>query len=94
MNKKIRIGALISGGGSNLQSIIESCEAGKINGKMVFVGSDNPNAGGLERARKYGIDAWVVNYRSIIQGFRKAPDSVKLPDDFDLQEVYSVCTRV
>jgi phosphoribosylglycinamide formyltransferase-1 len=89
MSKKIRIGALISGGGSNLQSIIDSCETGEIDGEMVFVGSDNPDAGGLERARKHGIDIWVVNYRSIIQGFGKAPDSIRLPDDFNLQEMLS-----
>ncbi len=34
MGKKIRIGALISGSGTNLQAIIDSCESGKIDGKM------------------------------------------------------------
>ena len=48
MDKKIRIGALISGGGSNLQAIMDACETGKVNGKVVFVGSDNPAAGGLD----------------------------------------------
>ena len=38
MKSKIRIGALISGGGTNLQAIIDACEAGRIPGKMVFVG--------------------------------------------------------
>ncbi len=37
MGKKIRIGALISGGGTNLQAIIDSCESGTIDGEMVFV---------------------------------------------------------
>ncbi|MFH1673561.1 MAG: phosphoribosylglycinamide formyltransferase, partial [Pseudomonadota bacterium] len=40
---KIRIGALVSGGGTNLQAIIDACEAGRINGQVVFVGSDNPD---------------------------------------------------
>jgi len=34
MGKKIRIGALISGSGTNLQAIIDSCESGMIDGKM------------------------------------------------------------
>ncbi|MBU1570391.1 MAG: phosphoribosylglycinamide formyltransferase, partial [Proteobacteria bacterium] len=49
MENHIRVGALISGGGTNLQAIIDSCESGKIDGKMVFVGSDNPDAKGLGR---------------------------------------------
>ncbi|MBE9521012.1 MAG: phosphoribosylglycinamide formyltransferase, partial [Proteobacteria bacterium] len=47
MKKIIRIGALISRGGTNLQAIIDACESGRIDGKMVFVGSDNPEARGL-----------------------------------------------
>jgi phosphoribosylglycinamide formyltransferase-1 len=38
MRKEIKIGVLISGGGSNLQAIIDACEAGSIQGKVVFVG--------------------------------------------------------
>lgn len=89
MDKKIRIGALISGSGTNLQAIIDSCESGKIDGKMVFVGSDNPDAYGLERAAKHKIPTFVVNYRSIIQAYRKEPDKVVIPDDFDLEDVLS-----
>jgi hypothetical protein len=40
MVEKIRIGALISGGGTNLQAIIDACEDGRIDGEMAFVGSD------------------------------------------------------
>jgi phosphoribosylglycinamide formyltransferase-1 len=53
MSNKINIGALISGGGTNLKAIIDSCESGKIDGEMVFVGSDNPEARGLERGKKH-----------------------------------------
>ncbi len=61
MAKKINIGALISGGGSNLQAIIDACESGGIDGKMVFVGSDNPEAQGLERGVKHKIPTFAVN---------------------------------
>ncbi|RZB34796.1 MAG: phosphoribosylglycinamide formyltransferase 1 [Desulfobacteraceae bacterium Eth-SRB1] len=87
MNKTIRIGALISGGGTNLQAIIDACESGRIDGKMVFVGSDNPEARGLERGVKHMIPTFVVNYKSIIQGYKKNPEQVVLPDDFDMDDM-------
>ena len=89
MNKKIRIGALVSGGGTNLQAIIDSCESGKIDGKMVFVGSDNPDVFGLERAGRHGIPTFVVDYRSIIRSFKKEPEKITLPKDFDMNDVLS-----
>jgi len=89
MGKKISIGALISGGGTNLQAIIDACESGRIDGKMVFVGSDNPEARGLERGVKHKIPTFVVNYKSIIQDYKKEPEQVILPDDFDLNDILS-----
>jgi len=87
MKNKIRIGALISGSGTNLKAIIDSCKSGKIDGKVVFVGSDNPNAKGLERSKKQKIPTFIVNYTSIIQNFNKNPKKIKIPDDFDLDDV-------
>lgn len=87
MKKKIRIGALISGGGTNLQAIIDSCEAETIHGDLVFVGADTPNAGGLERARKHHIPTFVVDYKALISQFKAAPEKAHMPSDFDLEEV-------
>lgn len=87
MNKKVRIGALISGGGTNLQAIIDACESGAIDGEMVFVGSDNPDAKGLERAENHGIPTLVVDYRYIIREYKAAPEKALLPDDLDLQDI-------
>jgi len=89
MSKKIRIGALISGGGTNLRAIIDACEKGKIEGQMVFVGSDNPHAAGLERAARRGIPTFVVYYNSIIQQYKKASQKFSPPQDFDLVEAVS-----
>jgi phosphoribosylglycinamide formyltransferase-1 len=89
MGKKISIGALISGGGSNLQAIIDACESGRIDGKMVFVGSDNPEARGIERGVKHKIPTFVVNYKTIIQDYKKEPEQVILPDNFDLDDILS-----
>jgi len=87
LNRKIQIGALISGGGTNLQAIIDACNGGRINGQMVFVGSDSPDAGGLERANRDNLATFVVDYQSIIREFNKDPQERKVPEDFDLDEL-------
>jgi len=85
--RKLRIGALISGGGTNLQAIIDACETGGIDGKMLFVGSDNPEAYGLERAKNHKIDTFIVDYASIIRSYRQDPKKVDVPADFDLAAI-------
>jgi len=87
LDKKIRIGALISGSGTNLQAIIDACQSGKIDGYMVFVGSDNAKAYGLKRARKNNIATFVVDYESIIRKFRRYPQDVVMPEDLDLDDL-------
>jgi phosphoribosylglycinamide formyltransferase-1 len=89
MVRKIRIGALISGGGTNLQAIIDSCDNEKIDGQMVFVGSDDSEARGLQRAREKDIPTFVVDYDSIIREFRKESGKAVLPDDFDFKEIFT-----
>ncbi|MBT8351124.1 MAG: phosphoribosylglycinamide formyltransferase [Deltaproteobacteria bacterium] len=89
MDRNFNIGALISGSGTNLQAIIDSCETGKIKGKLAFVGSDNPDAKGLERARRHKIPTFVVDYSSIIKRFGRKPDKAMLPDDFNFDNLLS-----
>ncbi|MTI66802.1 MAG: phosphoribosylglycinamide formyltransferase [Firmicutes bacterium] len=57
----VKIGVLISGGGTNLQSLIDSINDGNINGEIVLVISDNKKAYGLKRAEKNGIDNMYIN---------------------------------
>lgn len=58
---KTRIAVLISGSGTNLQSIIDKSESGDLPARVVCVISDKENAFGLERARKHRIPAFYVN---------------------------------
>lgn len=53
----LNIAVCVSGGGTDLQSIIDACEAGKINGEIRLVISNRKKAYGLERARLHGIQA-------------------------------------
>lgn len=55
------IAVLVSGGGTNLQSIIDATEVGEINGQIKVVISNKENAYGLERARKHNIEAVFEN---------------------------------
>ena len=89
MGKKIRIGVLISGSGSNLQAIIDACKTGDISGQLAFIGSDNPSAYGLKRAAKNHIPSFVVDYPAVIRQFKENPSKISLPADFDLDELIS-----
>ncbi len=58
---QIKIGVLISGGGTNLQSIIDKIDEGYINGEIVAVISNKKDAYGLKRAEKNGIDNYYID---------------------------------
>lgn len=56
-----RIAVLCSGGGSNLQALIDAVEAGKIDGEIVLVISNASKAYALTRAENHGIPAIFVS---------------------------------
>lgn len=58
----LRIVACVSGGGTNLQALIDRIEDGTIGGaQIVKVISNNPGVFALERAKKHGIEGCVVS---------------------------------
>lgn len=60
----IKIAVLVSGGGTNLQALIDAEKAEKIeNGRIALVVSSNPNAFALERASRAGIQTAVLRRR-------------------------------
>jgi len=87
MARKINVGTLISGGGTNLQAIIDACANNDIDAKIIFTGSDNPGVKGLDRAQKAGIDTFVVDYSQIIKQSKNGISDNDLPDDFDIEEI-------
>ena len=57
-----RIAVLVSGGGTNLQALIDAEKSGKLkSGELALVVSSNPNAYALERAKDAGIPAVTVS---------------------------------
>ena len=63
---KKRIAVLVSGGGTNLQALLEAEAAGQIpHGEIALVISNNPGAYALERARNFGVPAGVINKKEL-----------------------------
>jgi len=62
--KLLNIGVLVSGSGTNLQSIIDACAAGKLKGRVACVISNKADAFALERARRAGIPALHLDHRA------------------------------
>ncbi len=59
---KTKIAVLVSGGGTNLQALLDAQNAGKIpSGEIVLVLSNNPKAYALERAKQHGVEAIVLS---------------------------------
>jgi phosphoribosylglycinamide formyltransferase-1 len=63
LSKKLRLGVLASGNGSNLQAIIDRCREGELPAEVVLVLSNKSQAGALTRARKAGIATLVIDHR-------------------------------
>jgi phosphoribosylglycinamide formyltransferase-1 len=63
MLKKVGIGVLVSGSGSNLQSIIDHIEAGTLDAEIRVVLSNNPEAYALERCKKHQIPSVFIDHR-------------------------------
>lgn len=61
----LNIAVFVSGGGTNLQALIDAQDRGEIkNGRITFVLASNEGAYALERAKKAGIESTVVNRKS------------------------------
>ena len=67
-----KIAVMISGSGSNLEAIVKACNAKNIDGEIVYVISNNPDAYGIERAKKYNIPVKIIDHKNY-----------KNRDDFD-----------
>ena len=55
-----RLAVMVSGGGTDLQSVIDGVQSGKIPGKIAVVISSRPGVYALERAKKAGIPGVVI----------------------------------
>ncbi|KPJ53909.1 phosphoribosylglycinamide formyltransferase [candidate division TA06 bacterium DG_24] len=61
ITRRLPVGVLASGRGSNLQALIDHIEAGRLDAEIRVVVSDVKDAQALERARRHGIDACYID---------------------------------
>ena len=75
---KTRIAVLVSGGGTNLQALLEAETVGKIpHGEIALVLSNNPNAYALERAKNFGVPGAVVTKKECGGSQEKFEDTIQ-----------------
>src|ERR1043166_1347330 len=63
MARRLPIGVLISGSGTNLQAIIDAIEAKKLDAEIRLVLSNRADAYGLTRAKKHGLRTEVLDHK-------------------------------
>jgi len=63
MARKLQLGVLASGSGTNLQSILDACASQSIDAEVALVISNNPDAGALIRAADAGAPNTCINHR-------------------------------
>lgn len=85
---KTKIAVFVSGGGTNLQALIDAEKSGIItSGEIVLVVATNDKAYALTRAREAGIDAVVVDKKAL--GTQEAFESalIEVLDDYDIDVI-------
>ncbi len=80
-SRKLRIAVLVSGGGTNLQALIDRSVQGELEAEIVVVAGDRKDAYGLVRAATAGIPHYVVDYDSILKAPGGELSSSDLPVD-------------
>lgn len=63
MRPKLRVGVLVSGGGTNLQALLDACAQADFPAELALVVSNVEGAFALERARKAGVAAEVLSHK-------------------------------
>jgi phosphoribosylglycinamide formyltransferase-1 len=84
----LKVAVCVSGGGTNLQAIIDAIESGKItNTEISVVISNNKNAYALERAKKHGIEAICVSPKDYESREKFNEDFLKKLDSYGVDLV-------
>lgn len=84
----IRLGVLASGGGTNLQAILDACAARRIDAEVAVVISNVPTAGALDRARGAGVEPLAIPSKGVVD--REAYD-LRLVEALRARRVDLVC---
>lgn len=91
MTSNRKLGVLISGRGSNLQAIIDAIADKALNAELVVVISNMPDAAGLERAKKAGIETMVLDHRDKAQFANREDYDRELARQLKMRGIGLVC---
>jgi phosphoribosylglycinamide formyltransferase-1 len=88
MIERARIGILISGRGSNMIALADAVRAGRVpNARVAVVISDQPDAGGLAKAKERGIETLVIER----DGRKRAEHDREIVAALQAREIDLVC---
>lgn len=86
--KKLKLACIASGSGTNLQAIIDNIESGVLPAEITAVIVNEPGAQALERARRHGLPAFLIDHRN----YKSRSDFEKaLSEVIDRQAADLVC---
>jgi len=82
----VKLAVLLSGGGRTLQNIVDRIDRGTLDARVMVVVSSRPDVKGIERARRHGIDAHVVQRKEYAdtESFSAAINKILADYDIDL----------
>ena len=85
--EKLRLGVFVSGGGTNLQSIIDNCKKPDFPAQIVVVVSNKPGAFGLTRAERAGIPVVCVPHKGFKKRKEHEREIVKQIEQYNVEAV-------
>ncbi len=87
MSNPAKVAVFVSGGGSNLQSLINASKSGNLAARIVLVISNRDDAYGLERARREGIDTFVYNVKKYPDRAAAHKDLMEVIEHYDIEYI-------
>jgi len=87
MNLPAKLAVFISGGGTNLQSLIDASRSGRLSAEIVLVISSKSDAYGLERARNAGIDTFVFRMKDYATPEDAERDLLEMLEEYEVEYI-------
>ncbi|MEW5924877.1 MAG: phosphoribosylglycinamide formyltransferase [Candidatus Zixiibacteriota bacterium] len=87
MDSRAKIAVFISGGGTNLQSLIDASQQGRLSGEIVLVVSRKQNASGLVRAKNAGIDTFVYRVKDYASSEDAERDLLEMLSEYKVEYI-------
>ncbi|MCG8482420.1 MAG: phosphoribosylglycinamide formyltransferase [Clostridia bacterium] len=84
---RVKIAVLVSGGGTNMQAVIDEINSGNINGDIEIVISSSPDAFALKRAESHGIEGIYIGKDNYPDVEERTEAIIKILEDHEISLV-------